>query len=220
MMEHLINQLIQEGYLKTPRIIEAFRAIKREDFLPEDLKNEAEINAPLPIGYGATISQPLTVAFMLELLQPEPGDKILDIGSGSGWQTAILAHIVSQNGGVKSEKSKVKSCGKVYAIERIPELVEFGKKNVAKYNFLEKGIVEFICADGSKGLEQAASFSGIIAAAACDEIPEAWKEQLKVGGRLVTPVKSSIWSLIKKSQAEFEEQEFPGFAFVPLISDK
>ena len=207
MMEHLINQLIQEGYLKTPRIIEAFRAIKREDFLPEDLKNEAEINAPLPIGYGATISQPLTVAFMLELLQPEPGDKILDIGSGSGWQTAMLAYIVGEK-------------GKVFAIERIPELVEFGKRNVAKYNFLEKGIVEFICADGSKGLEQAASFSGIIAAAACDEIPEAWKEQLKIGGRLVTPVKSSIWLLIKKSQAEFEEQEFPGFAFVPLISDK
>ena len=207
MMEHLINQLIQEGYLKTPRIIEAFRAIKREDFLPEDLKNEAEINAPLPIGYGATISQPLTVAFMLELLQPEPGDKILDIGSGSGWQTAMLAYIVGEK-------------GKVFAIERIPELVEFGKRNVAKYNFLEKGIVEFICADGSKGLEQAASFSGIIAAAACDEIPGAWKEQLKIGGRLVTPVKSSIWSLIKKSQAEFEEQEFPGFAFVPLISDK
>jgi protein-L-isoaspartate(D-aspartate) O-methyltransferase len=211
MMEHLINQLIQEGYLKTLPIIEAFRKIKREDFVPEDLKNEADINAPLPIGYGATISQPLTVAFMLELLQPAPGDRILDIGSGSGWQTAMLAYIVGNPpaGG-----------GRVFAIERIPELVEFGKNNVAKYNFIEKGIVEFVCDDGAMGFKEKAPFNKIIAAASAEEIPVAWKEQLKIGGRLVTPVKSSIWLLIKKSQAEFEEQEFPGFAFVPLISDK
>ncbi len=208
MMEHLINQLIQEGYLKTPRIIEAFRKIKREDFVPESLKNEADINAPLPIGYGATISQPLTVAFMMELLQPESGDKILDIGAGSGWQTAILAHIVSQNGG-----------GRVFAIERIPELVEFGKKNVAKYNFLEKGIVEFILGDGSRGLEKEAPLDKIIVAAAAEKIPDAWKKQLKIGGRLVVPVGSSIWLLIKKNENKFEEHEFPGFAFVPLIQD-
>ncbi|MDP2934232.1 MAG: protein-L-isoaspartate O-methyltransferase, partial [bacterium] len=87
-MEELIKQLIKDGYLKTPLIIGAFEKIKREDFVPDDLKGEADINAPLPIGYGQTISQPLTVAFMLELLQPKPDDKILDIGSGSGWQTA------------------------------------------------------------------------------------------------------------------------------------
>lgn len=210
MMKNLINQLIQEGYLKTPLIIEAFRKIKREDFVPESLREEADINAPLPIGYGATISQPLTVAFMLELLQPKPGDKILDIGAGSGWQTAMLAYIVGKE-------------GRVFAVERIPELVDFGKKNVAKYNFIEKGIAEFICADGSKGLKEKAPFDKIIAAASAEEIPQVWKEQLKIGGRLVTPVKSSIWLLIKNppasGQAEFKEQEFPGFAFVPLISD-
>lgn len=206
MMEHLIHQLIQEGYLKTPRIVEAFRKIKREDFVPESFKEEADINAPLPIGYGATISQPLTVAFMLELLKPAPGDKILDIGSGSGWQTAMLAHIVGDK-------------GKVFAIERIPELVEFGKNNVAKYNFIEKGIVKFILGDGTRGLKQEAPFDKIIVAAEAEEIPIAWKEQLKIGGRLVTPVKSSIWLLIKKSPIEFETQEFPGFAFVPLIRD-
>ena len=205
MMDNLINQLISEGYLKTPNIIEAFRKIKREDFVLEDLKSEADINAPLPIGHSQTISQPLTVAFMLELLQPKAGDKILDIGSGSGWQTAMLAYIVAEK-------------GKIFAIERIPELLEFGKKNAAKYDFAEKGIVKFILGDGSKGLKNEAPFDKIIAAAAADEIPKAWKEQLKINGRLVAPVKSSIWLLIKKDTNKFEEQEFPGFAFVPLIS--
>ena len=205
-MEALINHLIQQGYLKTPLIIEAFRKIKREDFVPENLKDEAALNAPLPIGWGQTISQPLTVAFMLELLQPEPGDKILDIGSGSGWQTAMLAYIVSK--------------GKVFAIERIPQLFKFGKSNVNKYSFIEKKIVNFICGDGNKGLKEEAPFDKIIVAAAAEKIPETWKEQLKIGGRLVTPIQSSIWLLIKKSPTDFVEQEFPGFAFVPLISDK
>lgn len=205
-MERLINQLIQQRYLKTPLIIEAFRKIKREDFVPESLKGEADVNAPLSIGWGQTISQPLTVAFMLELLQPEPEDEILDIGSGSGWQTAMLAYIVGEK-------------GKVFAVERIPELMKFGKENMEKYNFAEKGIISFIYGDGSRGLKMEAPFDKIIAAAAAEEIPEAWKEQLKIDGRLVTPVKSSIWLLIKKSDKEFKEQEFPGFAFVPLISD-
>ncbi len=215
-MEYLIEQLIQQGYLKTSRIVEAFKKIKREDFVPEDLKHEADVNAPLPIGYGATISQPLTVAFMLELLQPKAGDKILDIGSGSGWTAALLAYCVSYQG----------KQGRVLAIERIPELVEFGKKNVAKYNFLEKGIVEFILGDGSKRLEKEAPFDKIIAAASTEEIPEIWKEQLKTGGRLVAPIKSSIWLITKENPSsakatagKFKEQEFPGFAFVPLIKN-
>lgn len=114
--------------------------------------------------------------------------------------------------------------GKVFAIERIPELVDFGKTNVAKYNFLKKGIVEIICGDGNRGLEKEAPFDKIIAAASAEKIPEAWKKQLKVHGRIVAPVKNSIWLLIKKSDLpagrqgeEFEEQEFPGFIFVPLI---
>lgn len=216
-MEALINHLIQQGYLKNPLIIEAFRKIKREDFVLEDLKDEADVNAPLPIGWGQTISQPLTVAFMLELLQPEPGDKILDIGSGSGWQTAMLAYIVSAP--QLHDESRPKNKGKVFAIERIPQLIEFGKSNVNKYSFIEKKIVNFICGDGNKGLKEKAPFDKIIAAAAAEKIPEVWKEQLKIGGRLVTPIQSSIWLLIKKSPTDFIEQEFPGFAFVPLISD-
>ena len=95
---------------------------------------------------------------------------------------------------------------------------------MAKYNFLKKGIVEIICGDGNRGLEKEAPFDKIIAAASAEKIPEAWKKQLKVHGRIVAPVKNSIWLLIKKSDLpagrqgeEFEEQEFPGFIFVPLI---
>jgi len=218
-VNELIEKLIQDGYLRTPLIIGAFKNIKREDFVPEDLKGEADINAPLPIGFGQTISQPLTVAFMLELLQPQPGEKILDIGAGSGWQTALLAYCVSHQG----------KLGKVFAVERIPELVEFGKKNISKYNFLapyrtegsgsgvEKGIVEFICGDGSEGLRKEAPFDKIICAASAEKIPEEWKKQLKIDGRIVTPIKDSVWLFIKKSDTDFEKIEYPGFAFVPLI---
>ncbi len=203
----LIDSLIKDGWLKTPRIIDAFREIKRADFMPDNIKQLAEVNQALPIGQGQTISQPLTVVFMLEHLQPEAGDNILDIGSGSGWTSALLAQIAGSN-------------GKVTAIEIIPELKELGEKNVAKYNFIKKGIVQFICTDGSKGYKEQAPFDRILASAAGNEIPKAWKEQLKIKGRIVAPVRNSIWVLIKKSKKEFEETEHHGFAFVPLVEDK
>jgi len=203
----LIDSLIKDGWLKTPRIIKAFEKIKRIDFLPEEIKNLAEVNEALPIGEGQTISQPLVVAFMIEKLEPKPDQKILDIGSGSGWTTALLAHIVGPK-------------GKVIAIELIPELKELGEKNTSKYNFVKKGIAEFICADGSKGYKKEAPFDGILASASAEEIPLAWKEQLKIGNRIVAPIKSSIWVFEKKSESEFEETEYPGFAFVPLIEKK
>lgn len=226
-MEELINKLIKQGYLKTPLIIEAFKKINREDFVPKDLRDEADINAPLPIGYGQTISQPLTVAFMLELLQPKPGDRILDIGSGSGWQTALLAYMVSGGKPVASRRqaggpatiSPKANLGGVFAIERIPELVEFGKKNIAKYNYIKKGIVEITQGDGSRGLPKQAPFDKIIVAASARKVPEELKKQLKIGGRLVIPIKDSIWLFIKESKNKFKEQEHYGFAFVPLIKD-
>ena len=205
-MALLIDSLIEEGWLKTPKIIEAFRKIKRVDFLPKGMENLAELNEALPIGCGQTISQPLVVAFMIEQLQPQPGEKILDIGSGSGWTTALLAEIVGDK-------------GKVIAMEIIPELKKFGEKNVAKYNFIKRGQVQFICTDGSKGYEKEAPFDGILVSASVQtDIPRTWKEQLKIGGRIVTPIGSSIWLLTKKSEKNFEEIEYPGFAFVPLIT--
>jgi len=203
-MSQLVNSLIKEGWLKTPRIIEAFLKIKRENFLPKDIKDLAEVNEALPIGFGQTISQPLVVAFMLELLQPREGEKILDIGSGSGWTSALLGEIVGKK-------------GKVIAIEIIPELKEFGEKNVAKYNFIEKGIVQFVCADGSKGWEKEAPFDKILVSAEAKTLYLAWREQLKIGGRIVVPIENSIWLFEKKSENNFESKEYPGFVFVPLV---
>jgi protein-L-isoaspartate(D-aspartate) O-methyltransferase len=200
----LIQELIKQGWLKSPKIIEAFFKIKREDFLPENLKYIAYLNEALPIGYGQTISQPLVVAFMLEKLEPRAGEKILDIGSGSGWTTALLAEIVGER-------------GKVIAIEVIPELVEFGKKNVAKYNFIEKGIVEFVCFDGTKGYPKEAPYDKILCSASAKKLPETWKEQLKIGGKIVTPIGTSIWVFEKIKKDEFLSKEYPGFAFVPLV---
>ena len=204
---NLVESLIKNNWLKTPIIIEAFKKVKREEFVLENMRDMAELNEALPIGFGQTISQPLVVAFMLEQLAPKLGDKILDIGSGSGWTSALLAEIVG-------------SQGKVIAIELIPELKELGEKNAAKYEFIEKGIVKFICADGSRGYQSEAPFDAILASASAQELPEEWKKQLKVGGRVVAPIKNSIWVFIKKSENDFEELEYPGFAFVPLISDK
>ncbi len=208
-MKQLTTELIKDGYLKTPLIIEAFQRIDRKDFVPEEYKDEAYVNAPLPIGWGQTISQPLTVAFMLELLQPEPANKILDIGAGSGWQTALLASIVGDppDGG-----------GKIFAIELLPELEKFARKNISQYNFAKKGIVKFYCLNAEKGLPDEAPFDRIIAAAACQEIPVAWKEQLKIGGRLVAPVQNTLYLLVKTGENKFEEQSYPGFAFVPFVT--
>lgn len=203
-LKELIKNLIGSGYLKTPQIIEAFRKIDRADFVLEKFKKDAYVNSPLPIGYGQTISQPQTVAFMLELLQPEEGNKIMDIGSGSGWQSALLAEIAGTR-------------GKVFAVELIPELSEFGEKNASKYNFKAKGILKFICLDGTKGLPKEAPFDRIIVAASGKDAPPALKTQLKIGGRLVIPIENSIWLITKKGEDDFEEKEYPGFAFVPLV---
>jgi protein-L-isoaspartate(D-aspartate) O-methyltransferase len=203
-MSKLVNDLIRKGYLKNDLIIDAFSEINRLEFVPEELESEAEADIALPIGYGQTISQPLTVAIMFELLDPSCGQKILDIGSGSGWTSALLAYIVGKQ-------------GKVIAMERSGELCEFGKNNADKYGYVKNNILEFHCADGSKGFPEEAPFDRILVSAAAEYVPNELKGQLKTGGKMVIPIINSIWYLEKKGENEFEKEEYPGFSFVPLV---
>lgn len=205
-MEKLIEHLKAQGVLQSPRIIRAFSTINREDFVPPDMKEWAHEDEVLPLPSGQTISQPYVVAFMLEKLEPKEGQTILDIGSGSGWTTALLASIVGQE-------------GKVIGIEVLPELAAFGKTNVTKYNFIEKGIADILCMNGKDGYQKEAPYDGILVSAslAGNEIPKAWKEQLKIGGKIVVPIQSSIWVFTKKDEHHFAQEEYPGFAFVPFV---
>ena len=203
-MSRLVNNLIRNGYLRSDAIIDAFSNIHRIEFIPEDLASQSEADIPLPIGYGQTISQPLSVAFMLELLDPKPGQNILDVGSGSGWTTGLLAYIVGEK-------------GRVTSMETIKELCEIGEKNVAKFNFIKRGIVEFYCESAENGFEKNAPYDRILVSASVDEIPPALKKQLVVGGKIVIPVMKSIWFMDKKGEDDFHIEKFPGFSFVPFI---
>ncbi len=203
-MSKIVSDLIRQGYLKTDKIIEAFSEISRIEFLPKEIELQAEVNVALPIGYGQTISQPLTMAFMLELLNPKEGQKILDVGSGSGWSTSLLAHIVGGN-------------GKIIAVEKINELVKVGKKNANKFGFVKKGIIDFYEAEKKLGFSKEAPYDRILVSAAASDIPQELVEQLKVGGIMVIPVKNDIVFVEKKNETEIYKEEFPGFSFVPLI---
>jgi len=184
-------------------IKQSFLTIHRADFLPLDEKDLADLDQALPIGDDQTISQPSVVYFMLQLLKPTPGCKILDVGSGSGWTTALLSWIVGET-------------GRVIAIEVVSQLKEFGENNVAQYGFIKKKIAHFVVGDGSQGYLPEAPFDRILVSASAEEIPSALKKQLKIGGRMVIPVKGNIELVIKKSRDDFQITSYPGFVFVPL----
>ena len=203
-MENFIQKLIDEGVLKTPKIIEAFKKIHRIDFVPKTISDHADEDIALPTFEGQTISQPYTVAFMLELLSPKVGEKILDIGSGSGWVAAMLAYIVGKN-------------GKVIGLELLPELVKFSIDNLEKYH-LNNLIIRL--GDGTRGLPEESPFDKIHVAAAAKRIPKALIQQLKIGGRMVIPTQADdIWVIDRFSENRWKESVYPGFVFVPLIAD-
>lgn len=182
-------------------IDEAFEAVDRRQFLPKDARESAEIDAPIPIGHGQTNSQPYTVRVMLEWLDPRPGDKVLDVGSGSGWTTALLSHIVG-------------SKGRVYAVERVPELVEFGRDNVQRAGIKN---AEFYPAGDELGLPEEAPYDRVLVSASADQLPQELVEQVKTGGKMVIPVQYDILEISKVSKDKIDIQKHPGFVFVPLL---
>lgn len=210
--ENLIKDLISLGYLKNSNIINAFEEIKREDFVPEKYKEKAYENIPLPIGDNQTTSQPLVVAFMLELLDPKKGNSILEIGTGSGWQTALLANMISS---LDDNKTGIDSSN-IISIEYIPALYNFALENLNKYNILERDNIKILNENGYNGYEEYAPYDRIISGASAEEIPKSWKEQLKIGGIIVSPVKDDIVVAEKVNKNEFMYRKFHGFAFVPL----
>lgn len=201
--QQLVDYLIHKGYLKTLSITAAFQKVDRADFVAKEHQQEAYEDYPLPIGYGQTISQPLTVAYMLEILQPQAGDKVLEIGAGSGFQTALLSKIVGKS-------------GLVIALEIIPELQKTAKRNVGKYSRALKN-VKVILGDGREGYAAEAPFDKIICGAEVrDLIPKEWKKQLKVGGKIVAPVEGRVLEITKVGEEHYKEKKHGFVSFVPL----
>lgn len=202
----LIKSLKKQGF--SEKIIKAFEKVKREEFIHEELKESAYEDEPLPIGQGQTISQPYTIAFMLSLLELTDNQRILEIGSGSGYVLALINEI-SKN-------------SEIYGIERIKQLAENSKKILNK----NKNI-RIINKDGTKGLKvikgvkegaKPLALDRILISASAKEIPQKLISQLDFGGIMVCVVKNSILQ-IKRELKQTKIKEFPGFVFVPLIED-
>ncbi len=206
----LVEMLKAEGIIKSGFVEEAFLSVPREYFVPEHLKMYAYNDTPLPIGYGQTISAPHMVAIMTEELNVKPGDRVLEIGTGSGYQAAILAHIVSKKG-----------YGHVYTIERIPQLAKKAIVNIANARPDLLDFVTVVIGDGSRGLEMFQPFDKIIVTAAAPRIPEPLIQQLKPGGTMVIPVgdrwEQILQVIIKNDKGYVKIRDSIACIFVPLI---
>lgn len=168
--------------------------------MPEDVRGKAGWDMAIPIGFGQTISQPSTVEMMLRWLEPEPGNKVLDVGSGSGWTSALLAHIVGPKGHIE-------------AVEIVPELVEFGRENCRRAGIRN---VRFHQAGGELGWGGGAPYDRILVSASAHELPKELLAQLRPGGKMVMPLHSDILE-IEKAGEDIRINIHPGFVFVPLI---
>ena len=199
----LVQILMQKG-IEDKNVLQAMAQIPRHLFLESSFEDFAYQDKAFPIGAGQTISQPYTVAFQTQLLQVKPDDKILEIGTGSGYQTAVLC----------------KMGAKVFTIERQNELYRKTAALLPKLGFRPR-VVRF--GDGYKGLPADAPFDSIIVTAGAPFVPQPLMAQLKIGGRLVIPVgedKQIMTLLIRTSETHFEQHEFGDFRFVPMLEDK
>lgn len=195
------DQLIRRG-IRSPALLRAFGRLPRERFVPADRAEEAYEDRPVPIGVGQTLSQPYVVALMLEALKVEPGSRVLEVGTGSGYQTALLAEMGAE----------------VYSIERIASLAALAASRLKALGSGDR--VHIRVADGSGGWPEAAPFDGIVVSAAAPAVPEPLAEQLAEGGRMVLPVgplPSQQLILVERVSGRPRQESLGGCAFVPLI---
>jgi len=201
MKDKLIKYWLDTGLIKDKKLIDAFKKVPREEFIKKDYLNEAYGDHPLPIGYEQTISQPTTVMIMIDALQLKKTDKVLEVGTGSGWCAAIMSKLAN----------------KVITTEIIPELAEFAESNLKKCKISNVTVINY---DGSQGYEKEAPYEKIMVTAACPKIPKPLIEQLKENGILIAPVNAfdygqNMIKLTKKSD-KIEEENLGSFVFVPL----
>ena len=201
--EKMVRQQIAGRGIEGPRLLDAFRAVPRELFVPEEVREFAYEDGPLPIEAGQTISQPYIVALMIEAAEVAPGDRVLEIGAGSGYAAAVMSRIAAE----------------VIAVERHSELVELARERMERLGYDNVRIVE---GDGTGGLPDEAPFEAILCAASGSHVPEALRRQLSVGGILVMPVgePDSVQKLVKvtrRGEEDFEQEDLGPVRFVPLI---
>lgn len=203
--EHLVRSLAEEG-IREPRVLNALQSVPRHRFVPEATRGAAYADRPLPIGWGQTISQPYIVAAMTQAAAPKSSDKCLEIGTGSGYQAAVLAEL----------------CGATYSIEYLSEVARFGGANLRSLGYA----VELRTADGYRGWPEAAPFDVIVVTAAPEKVPEPLLAQLAVGGRLVVPVgaegsiqKLELWTRVRPGEGSsaFERRVLADVRFVPFL---
>jgi protein-L-isoaspartate(D-aspartate) O-methyltransferase len=198
----MVDQQIARRGVRDPRVLAAMRTVPREAFVPEASVGFAYDDGPLPIGQGQTISQPYIVALMAEAAELAPGDRVLEVGTGSGYAAAVLARLAER----------------VYSIERQPALAEAARERLAQSGFAN---VELRIGDGSRGWPEAAPFDAILVAAASPSVPDSLRRQLAPGGRLIVPVgtggRAQRLLRIRRRAEGFAEEELLAVHFVPLI---
>ena len=195
----LVESLVANGVLKSKSIRDALLHMDRKDFVLSKYEDLAYMDGALPIGYGQTISQPYTVVFMLELLDVQKGDKVLDIGTGSGWTTALLSYLTGKE-------------GRVVGKELIDELVVMGKENISKYDIANASISK---TEGVLGVENE-KFDRILVSASANKFPKELLLQMKNDSVLVVPVQNSIYKVRKDKTGGITKEEYYGFSFVEL----
>jgi protein-L-isoaspartate(D-aspartate) O-methyltransferase len=198
----MVEEQIRDRGVRQPEVLRAMEAVPRHLFVPSDRRDESYGDSPLPIGWGQTISQPYIVALMTELLELQRGEKVLEIGTGSGYHAAVLSRVA----------------GEVYSIEILPEL---GRQAQSTLGGLGYRNVHVRIGDGYKGWPEQAPFDAIILTAAPPEIPQPLLDQLKVGGRMVVPVGSFVQDLllITKTSRGIEKRTVAPVRFVPMTGE-